>query len=686
MKKNLLLLTILISINSYSIEYVPLVKENVEWQVLYTDYPYEFMQAKTVIRQVYTLFGDTVINDLTYKKFCLKTGSAEQPTYKYYGAVREQDKRIYYIGDGYFTYQQQMGSAKIKRIKQCLSSHYSDAQEVLLYDFNAKSGDNTEWGYYYAQIISDDSVLVGNSYRRRLHLSNNDDVVEGIGTVTNWLLFSITPMLTCGENYFNWEFESYSENGKIVYKAPGYNPSIGYQTVYSHRKAYYQTDKGRIETLKTDTAAFMNDSVFYPSKTLQLVSDECYDPYGGGWAGKKIIVNNHWNYFFNDDNDTIKIKTDAVLNESWTLFRRPDMTIIATVTRWDTATVMTEIDSVKAITLRVYDMSMSPLPHRLDGVTMAISKRYGMIKALNFLHFPAVKFTPDYLVASELHLVGITKPELGIQNTKWFDVFDYQEGDEFHYSGFGNYLMAGGGASESKYIIRILKRENFNDSIRYTEDIELLFKNKQNASADYVTTYDHYQITNVIYINSEFDQDPGIPVFNEDSTVLQIYPAFSVDRTGTPEIYLKENDCWRKSPIIDDACMSLTYAKGRGVVISGGGCWQEYGYGETRQVYYKKGSVSWGVPLVLTGIEDMEDQSVINVYPNPVTDEILIDMNDLPHSCTFELLDAQGKLIQQTVLNRLNNRVNLSELNRGMYLYRIASDNRQIKTGKIIKD
>ncbi|MPM48053.1 hypothetical protein SDC9_94775 [bioreactor metagenome] len=374
-----------------------------------------------------------------------------------------------------------------------------------------------------------------------------------------------------------------------------------------------------------------------------------------------------------------------MLNESWNLFRRPDITIVATVTKWDTATVMTVVDSVKTITLKVYDMSMSPLPHRLDGATIALSKNYGLTKTLNFHSVPELKYTSADYETDKLNLVGITNPELGVQNVKWFDVFDFQEGDEFHYVDWDSYLMFGGSASERKYIIKILKRENFTDSIRYTVDTESLLKYKQNVSSDYVTTYNRYQGTNVVYENHEFDREPGTLVFNEDSTVLYATSNFGFNGWGQTETYYNENNCWKKPRIIDDACNFSTFARGRGEILSSAGCWSDQAYSESRQVYYRKGTESWGVPLVLTGIRDVEGQQAVDVYPNPVSDDLFVYVTGFSKSCTFELLDAQGRLVQQTSLNVQNNHLNLHGLNSGLYFYRIMSDNEQIKTGRIIK-
>lgn len=684
MKKIYLLLAILCVTNTYATEYVPFVNENAEWQILHTTYPFEFQMAKTITHQIYTLHGDTIIENQTYKKICLKTNVDGQVNYVYFGAVREQDKKIYYVGNGYFTTptRYNVSPARMKAMSGCLSSYSNNSEEVILYDFNAKPGDVVSWGYTNRQIISEDSVLVGNSYRRRLHLSDGDKVVEGIGSIIHGTLSSVSPMPMCSDYYDNWEFETFSSNGMIVYKSTKNVPK-GYQAVYSHRTAYFNAGNNITETLKIDSCAFFNDSIMYPSRTVQLIGDDCYDPYGGGWAGKKVVINNGWNYFFNDDNDTIKIKTDAVLNENWTLFQRADIKISATVTKWDTAMVLGVADSVKTITLHVFDAAMNPISHELENATITISKLYGLVKALNFTYFPALKYNCSYFTTKKLDLVGITNPELGVQKLKWFDVFDFQVGDEFHYVESENYLMSGGSSLEKKYIIRILTRENFTDSIRYTQDVRTLRRYKPNAHSDFIITLEHSQNTNLIQINSEFEQKPGIPVFNRDSTRFQISPVLNI--TTEPDFFVLNSGCWQKIFLTDDACNSVSYAKGRGLVMSISGCHEEQNYARKEQVYYKKGSVTWGTPLILTANEELNAGVAVTVYPNPVADRIFVDLNNVKHS-TFELFDAQGRLILQQELSVQKNQVGVQQLGKGMYLYRLSADGRQVKAGRIIKE
>ena len=75
----------------------------------------------------------------------------------------------------------------------------------------------------------------------------------------------------------------------------------------------------------------------------------------------------------------------------------------------------------------------------------------------------------------------------------------------------------------------------------------------------------------------------------------------------------------------------------------------------------------------------------IQLFPNPVIDWLSIrfeaDYNDL----IFRMYDIQGRMVLQTPLNLFSNSVNLSDINSGLYLFRILKENKLLKTGKIIK-
>ncbi|MDD5185259.1 MAG: hypothetical protein PHS84_08380 [Paludibacter sp.] len=131
----------------------------------------------------------------------------------------------------------------------------------------------------------------------------------------------------------------------VVFSLSAYD----YQTVYSHRTALYADSQGAIKSMRIDSVKFDVDSILYPLKNIQQLDVDCSTPYGASWLGSKIIINKQWNYFLNENADTIKIKTDAKLNETWTVYRKTDTEIWATVTKVELLTFLGLTDSVKTI-------------------------------------------------------------------------------------------------------------------------------------------------------------------------------------------------------------------------------------------------------------------------------------------------------------------------------------------------
>ncbi|MFM7216458.1 MAG: T9SS type A sorting domain-containing protein [Bacteroidota bacterium] len=117
----------------------------------------------------YTLAGDTLIGMTVYSKLY------DQGTYA--GAVREQQKKVWFIPD--------TGSA-----------------EALLYDFNLITGDTLTGSYGgtvfgpsdTVQVVYEDSVPCSDGMRHRIWFSNGAQWIEGIGS-NNYLL---VPLLFAG--------------------------------------------------------------------------------------------------------------------------------------------------------------------------------------------------------------------------------------------------------------------------------------------------------------------------------------------------------------------------------------------------------------------------------------------------------------------------------------------------------
>ena len=224
-------------------QYFPFPSENARWNIyLLTTCDNDSPPDTFLLR--YALHGDTVINDLAYGRLCLETGDLVDPEIEPVGAIREKDRKIYYIGQGF------------------LGSDLSE--EVLLYDFTARVGDtidHTENRSFRSIVLETDSIQIDGEYRKMYTVDNGwyyhnpDLIVEGIGSIKNGLLGHISDIPTCGTHY--WEHVCFSENGEVRYRNPAYSDCYA----------------GRVKSYKS---IFGNDTTQWNYLTSYNVADLLY--------------------------------------------------------------------------------------------------------------------------------------------------------------------------------------------------------------------------------------------------------------------------------------------------------------------------------------------------------------------------------------------------------------------------
>lgn len=475
-----------------------------------------------------------------------------------------------------------------------------------------------------------------------------------------------------------------------------------YQTVYSHRTALFADSTGAIKSMRIDSVKFNVDSILYPLKNIQHLDVQCFTPYGASWLGNKIIVNKYWNYYFNGQNDTIKIKTDAKLNETWTVYQKNDTRVWATVTKVELLTFLGLTDSVKTIVFNagITTSNSSALKSNSfstvsDGKTMLLSKHFGLINTFDFFVFPLQNSTMQYVsfVWDNYTLAGLTNPNVGVQNLTWFDINDFQVGDELHVK--YNYSQATFGPPSiitNNTIQKYLNRVNFVDSIVYqietTADYKYYYNNVLSSSRFYKGV-----AKSVIKRDSLFDLLPNEPyILNNELLVNSMKKDSFITKNNTHRIpFNKTMNCWSYQTDYNSDVCNFGYSffsKGLGgpYFKIESGCWTiDTSTEENTLVYYKKGTTTWGTPLVITAIDQPEVQPDIAVYPNPATDKISISSGFLSELCIFELMDVRGIVILRAEVDANRNSVNLSGFTKGLYLYRLLDRGKLIKTGEIVK-
>ncbi len=127
-----------------------------------------------------------------------------------------------------------------------------------------------------------------------------------------------------------------------------------YQTFNSVRTVLFEGLYNDVKALRIDSVQFQTDSILYPMKNIRENGFGCFNFNGASWTGDKILVkNNGDNFFFNMNNDTILIKTLALLNDTWTCYEVPGAFYIqASVIAATIENVVGISDSVKTITFQ----------------------------------------------------------------------------------------------------------------------------------------------------------------------------------------------------------------------------------------------------------------------------------------------------------------------------------------------
>ncbi len=135
------------------------------------------------------------------------------------------------------------------------------------------------------------------------------------------------------------------------------------------------------------------------------------------------------------------------------------------------------------------------------------------------------------------------------------------------------------------------------------------------------------------------------------------------------------------SGAIDAILASNSIAKGDSITLQ----WTVFAYETTDSL---KAVETFNVKLVRkagVGINDITFNSNINVYPNPTSNELNISTNNLSGNMNIKLYSVSGKLmINENVDASINNKIDVSNLQDGIYMLAIEGSKGQNTTVKVV--
>ncbi len=436
-----------------------------------------------------------------------------------------------------------------------------------------------------------------------------------------------------------------------------------------------------------------NDTIYKSFPVIKHTDNNCYSPYDGSWVGKKVLLcQNGDNIFFNYQNDSIRIKTLANTGDSWSMCDNGNIT--ATLLTIKDTTFLGINDSIKVISLA------STIP-TLSGKKIILSKHYGLLYLPDFYDFPDNIYTYGNIMF--YNLVGMSNPQLGMQNLTLKEVYKYNIGDEYHRHTLNKtdwaYPPYQEEESWSIYSVIDTLPSASADTLKYLfkrcQKIRYYYSVFNDTSYQTITTHnDTIEIKQALN-NSEgfcFNKLPNEPCYNSNqisSYQQTVHPSGITGKIAPNEDNTLYNisPCWNY--LIVDACVThnINY---KGIFGVDYNCSFYNAYMNSSLVYYKKGNQSWGSPYDCGTILSVEFDkqfalNVLTITPNPATTHftILIDRY-VPIKMSFELYNILGTKVSQQNLTDSKTEINCCSLARGIYLYRIQATSGIVASGKLI--
>ncbi|MBK7039074.1 MAG: T9SS type A sorting domain-containing protein [Bacteroidetes bacterium] len=86
--------------------------------------------------------------------------------------------------------------------------------------------------------------------------------------------------------------------------------------------------------------------------------------------------------------------------------------------------------------------------------------------------------------------------------------------------------------------------------------------------------------------------------------------------------------------------------------------------------------------VVVSGLDQLDENTIIHVYPNPINNALYIDVDAAFVGKKYALFDAVGKLISSEVIYQTSNQLNVEALSKGIYFLQMEGVNKKWKVQK----
>lgn len=448
-----------------------------------------------------------------------------------------------------------------------------------------------------------------------------------------------------------------------------------YRCIDPNTKRYFINSNFYLRGIRIDSVKTIgSDTIQYPFKSFRGKADISIklDTNGGSWLGSKILLKpNGDTYFFNNWSDTLLIKTQAQIHDSWILYNDTSSNYYtAEITNVDTSTILGTLDTIKTITLTSKNQFGVNPSNTLNNLQIKISSNHGIIQAIDFYLFPYYKQGSDFLLdrtTSSPYSTNLLFNICNFDNPDYLDFYNYNKGDIF--------LIEKDLLGNPKHLYTILDKITVSTThIRY-----VLSSWRQVMTSQFGPRVTSGSIDTLDYYSSPF-LDKYMP---EEWRSFDFYYYNPNDTSfcTTGLYWTKSNNVTYPGGSVntfEPAGSDYKYKKGLGFIYhyyyNGGG---PYYYTETLTSVYKGFSCG---PMPILNVEQNSQSNKLDIYPNPANETLTIETSA---GTKISLISLTGQTIKTVISENEKTDLNIEDINPGLYYIQLTDKVGNVKTTKI---
>jgi hypothetical protein len=416
-----------------------------------------------------------------------------------------------------------------------------------------------------------------------------------------------------------------------------------WQCIKPYEKQYFINDDHYLRGMRIDSVRVVGtDTILYPFNTPR--GDYLHlDNKGGSWLGKKIVYKPDGTYLFDNLwNDTIIIKSQASLSDSWLMFTDTlGIYFEASVTSIDTMTVLSYLDSVKIIAITAKDSFGNIIAgHLANGKNIVLSKNNGLTQTIELYTFPYRKINEDLsfmngnsvkagssVSIKNFHLIKYNNPK---RNT----IFNYKVGDVLEY--WSNTLQW----DYNSYVLDTIVAATILPDGKLYSINRTLWRIFPWTDSIVTTRY-----------NYSLKADTNYPTIRPPENYMPEESPFDVGMRYiiNDTSFCKQSDFYEWFGIgkgLGSNGYALKYKEGIGLLKYHVSNWST-GHGcDTTLIHYYIDGKFCGDMKFPAGIKSLRRGYEIVIYPNPATDQLIIETGS-KQPYTIFLQDMMGRTMKQ---------------------------------------